>query len=225
MMDCAEVGRFLHAYIDHEFEGRERIEFEYHLSQCESCRNEVAYYTALRSKVRDDVKRDIPPLRLQRAISHMLEEETQPTFGWFSWSLATAGAFLCALGVLFWTPPVEDKVPALSSSPLTRVVTPQSVSTSPIAPVGLQKRTPIVRHVGTVSASALSKTLPMLPTQTQQRCEDEQSSRSFSRHQGGWFFSQNQQGRTKYLKRHKNALDDTLCDPPRRNLLIRANHP
>ena len=64
-MDCSEIRRFLHAYIDLEFDEREQIEFELHLSQCTCCRKEVNYYRAQRRTLRNKIPCKVAPLPLE----------------------------------------------------------------------------------------------------------------------------------------------------------------
>lgn len=51
-LTCAEVQRFLHPFMDGEFEGREEMEVEQHLRECESCRNEMLLYQTCKREMR-----------------------------------------------------------------------------------------------------------------------------------------------------------------------------
>lgn len=103
MMDCSEIRRFLHAYIDLEFDEREQIEFELHLAQCNCCREEVNYYRALRRTLRKNVPCKVAPAHLESLIKGTIDQEIRNQQGWFSLSLATVGAFALALGTFLYS--------------------------------------------------------------------------------------------------------------------------
>ncbi len=107
-MDCSELRRFLHAYIDLEFDEREQIEFELHLAQCTRCREEVNYFRAQRRTLRKTLPCEIAPMQLKALIHTTLDNEVRIQRGWFSLSMATVGAFMLALGTLLWSPTVNN---------------------------------------------------------------------------------------------------------------------
>lgn len=120
-MDCSEIHRFLHAYIDLEFDEREEIEFELHLGQCRSCREEVNYYRALRRTLRQKLPNRVAPLRLETMIRETLNTEERIQRGWFSLSMATIGAFVFALGTFLWSSHVHEPVaPSMPGSAMTQ---------------------------------------------------------------------------------------------------------
>ncbi|TNE49942.1 MAG: hypothetical protein EP343_10455 [Deltaproteobacteria bacterium] len=108
-MNCSEIRRFLHAYIDEEFGEREQIEFELHLRQCSHCRDEVNYYRALRRTLRQKLPSKVAPMRLENMIRDTLHTEEQIQRGWLSFSMATVGAFCLALFVFLWSPSVDER--------------------------------------------------------------------------------------------------------------------
>lgn len=52
MMTCEEFARFVDAYVDHEFDDRERAEMDVHLRECPHCREEVDFAVKLKEGVR-----------------------------------------------------------------------------------------------------------------------------------------------------------------------------
>src|SRR5512133_868643 len=67
-MDCTELQRSIDAYVDGEFDARERAEADLHLGSCERCRAltgaRAALRTAMRAKLREAMT---PPSAAGRA--------------------------------------------------------------------------------------------------------------------------------------------------------------
>lgn len=119
-MDCSEIHRFLHAYIDLEFDEREEIEFELHLGQCRSCREEVNYYRALRRTLRQKMPAQVAPLRMETMIRETLVTEERIQRGWWSLSMATVGAFVFAIATFLWSSHVYEEPQTPASAPMLR---------------------------------------------------------------------------------------------------------
>jgi mycothiol system anti-sigma-R factor len=105
-MNCQEVQKFIHAYLDGEFDEREWAVLAAHLEQCESCRRMAEF----EERFRTALKRSLPPVAappalrasLERALDQAEAEVTAPTWTrrW-AWRLipaaAAAGLIVAAL--------------------------------------------------------------------------------------------------------------------------------
>ncbi len=60
-MDCTELERSIDAYVDGEFDVRERAEAELHLASCERCRTLVGARAALRAALRAKLREAMAP--------------------------------------------------------------------------------------------------------------------------------------------------------------------
>lgn len=213
-MDCADIQQFLHAYIDEELDERETMEFELHFEHCSSCRNEAGYYRSLQNTVRHQMERVRTPAHLRTSILQKLDEETQPTFGWFSLSMATAGALMCALGICMWTPTLQDNLPVAQRFSQPRISAPlASMESSPLAG-GRYKGTNVDRVITPTQTVAYTAN----PT-TKKRCLVRTNHPS--RHTAGWLDpgpvsdSWKAQVDTPHALKKRRHHADTLCDPPR----------
>lgn len=76
---CDDLSAFVDAYIDDEFDERDRADFEAHLSYCESCRHEVDYQIAFTQHFKQVMRAGEPatPEHLKHNILSMLEEQSQ----------------------------------------------------------------------------------------------------------------------------------------------------
>jgi anti-sigma factor RsiW len=111
MMDCTEFERSVDAFLDDEFEPRERAEAEIHLSGCARCealaaaqgRAHGALKAALRKAMGPTSKAGRAPETLRSRISTLLEHERRPFWRRFfaPIPLATAAATAAALLVVF----------------------------------------------------------------------------------------------------------------------------
>ena len=104
-MSCADVARFIHVYVDGEFEAEERLELERHLDACASCADVARGERAFVSRLRESLREDRPPVppTLRPRIAHALAEVDRPratrirTFALVGIpSLAAAAALLLA---------------------------------------------------------------------------------------------------------------------------------
>ncbi|HZZ83649.1 MAG TPA: zf-HC2 domain-containing protein [Anaeromyxobacteraceae bacterium] len=105
-MDCEELERSLDAFVDGEFEERERAEVEAHVALCERCRALVEEHTrfqlALRSRLRCCLGEGTPagraPAELRERILEAIAHERRPL--WRSPALAAAALLLALVGGL-----------------------------------------------------------------------------------------------------------------------------
>ncbi len=113
MMDCAEFERSVDAFLDDEFEPRERAEAELHLSACTRCETlaatqgkaRSALKAALRAAMGPTSKFGRAPEALRQRISTALERERRPFWRRLltPFPLATAAATAAAVLVVFAT--------------------------------------------------------------------------------------------------------------------------
>ncbi len=102
-MDCEELERSVDAFVDGEFEERERTEVQAHVSVCEPCRRMVEEHTrfqaALRSRLRCCLGEGAPagraPARLRQRIIEALDHERRPL--WRRPAVLAAAALLLLL--------------------------------------------------------------------------------------------------------------------------------
>jgi anti-sigma factor RsiW len=67
-MECGDLGRAVDAYLDGEFDARERAEADAHLAGCEPCRSRVEAQRRLRDAVRGCLREAMtPPAEVGRA--------------------------------------------------------------------------------------------------------------------------------------------------------------
>lgn len=118
MMNCTETRRFLHAYLDGEFDERERVEFEFHLMHCSVCHDEVSYYQALRTKLREEVPCAVAPVALEATIRCALRhdsEKVRPVMTGLSFSMAALMACVVVGGISLWPRLANMLTPQLAS--------------------------------------------------------------------------------------------------------------
>jgi len=85
-MDCAEFQRSVDAFVDEEFEPRERAEAEVHLSGCAACESLAATQRTVRAALRTALREAMGPASragrapeaLRRRLSEALERERRP---------------------------------------------------------------------------------------------------------------------------------------------------
>jgi len=85
-MRCDDVGRFVHAYVDGEFEDEERVVLERHLTECERCRELVSFQTLFKTHIRARLRRPEPPPTLRgdviAALAHADASGRGPRGSW-----------------------------------------------------------------------------------------------------------------------------------------------
>jgi anti-sigma factor RsiW len=107
-MDCGEIDRAVDAYLDGEFDARERAEAEAHLAKCERCRalvdGQARVRTALRARLREamtppsDAGRAPPELRAR--IEDALSRRRRPLWRRALSPLPLGAVAACAAGAL-----------------------------------------------------------------------------------------------------------------------------
>ena len=76
-LTCSELNPFIDAYIDDEFDTRERVEFEAHIGECETCRAEVEFQIQFKQHLRETLSTERAPQSLRDSILVALEQEQQ----------------------------------------------------------------------------------------------------------------------------------------------------
>jgi anti-sigma factor RsiW len=107
-MDCAELERSVEAYLDGEFEDRERAEAEAHVGACQPCRALVEsrgrLRAALRARLREAMGPSTPagraPEALRRRVQAALAHERRPLWRRILSPVPLATAAACAAGAL-----------------------------------------------------------------------------------------------------------------------------
>ena len=73
-MRCADVDKFIHAYIDGEFADEDRTEFELHLLECERCHRVAAFEVRFKQQVREAIPKEAAPPALRERILGEIEK-------------------------------------------------------------------------------------------------------------------------------------------------------
>ena len=74
-MNCDDFTPFIDAYIDGEFDERDRVEFEAHLAHCEACKQEVDFQLQFKQHLKVSLQEDRAPQALRHNILAALEQE------------------------------------------------------------------------------------------------------------------------------------------------------
>jgi hypothetical protein len=95
-LTCLEVQRFLHPYMDGEFDDREELELEQHLHHCSQCQQELRFHQSLKRQMREQHQNGLAPVHLQALISSELRQASRPPRQ--SWvSTLSAAAMFCII--------------------------------------------------------------------------------------------------------------------------------
>jgi hypothetical protein len=101
---CEEIRRFVHPYIDHEFDERERALFDEHLAECPDCRQEIqaqmVFQAALRKKLGETRMPDDVRERMAGLVQRAARERPRSRFLFPAAAAASLG--LVAAGVLVY---------------------------------------------------------------------------------------------------------------------------
>ena len=117
-MQCAEVDKFIHAYIDGEFADEDRVEFERHLAECARCRDAARFELQFKRALRAALPRPEVPPGLRERIVADLARAPVPGRSWgrvLYPGAAVAAAAALAIG-FFWRqsagtlPVVEESI-------------------------------------------------------------------------------------------------------------------
>jgi len=125
-MSCADIARFVHVYVDGEFEGDERLEVERHLDACTACaeiaRRERAFVGRLRETLRED--RPPSPPSLRPRIAHALAEVDRSRGTRLTrvvrWGIPVAAAAGVLIVVTLWGGARRSAQPALFAEAVSR---------------------------------------------------------------------------------------------------------
>ena len=117
-MECAEVQRFIDAYIDGEFADEDRAEMDRHFAECEACRAEARRQQHWKSMVRARLARPAAPYGLHARIERALDAETAPPPLWrrISWRIAPAFVAAGLLAMLIIQAQPQSPSPLLHQS-------------------------------------------------------------------------------------------------------------
>ncbi|HSM92081.1 MAG TPA: zf-HC2 domain-containing protein [Anaeromyxobacteraceae bacterium] len=107
-IDCAELERSLEAYLDGEFDGRDRAEAEAHLAACAPCRGRAEARARVRDAVRARLREAMgagsasgrAPAALRVRIQQQLDRERRPLWRRVFAPVPLATVAACAAGVL-----------------------------------------------------------------------------------------------------------------------------
>jgi anti-sigma factor RsiW len=75
---CAGIQRFADTYLDGEFGESERVEFEKHLSDCESCRKKVKAQAEWKVAIKAAAPREMAPAALRNRVLRAVAKESPP---------------------------------------------------------------------------------------------------------------------------------------------------
>lgn len=104
-MDCQEVHKFVHAYLDGEFAEDDRVAFAAHLAACEPCSRIARFEERFKEKLRSsETERGAPP-RLRARVEGVLAQEAQQQQRLerrkrWTWRLVPALAAAAVIGAL-----------------------------------------------------------------------------------------------------------------------------
>jgi anti-sigma factor (TIGR02949 family) len=104
-MDCTELERSIDAYVDGEFDVRERAEAELHLAACERCRALAASRASLRAAMAPPSRAGRAPAELRARIEAELARRRRPLWRKAFAPIPVATLAACAAGavVVLWT--------------------------------------------------------------------------------------------------------------------------
>lgn len=101
-MNCIEVQKFIHAYLDGEFDEREWVAIRAHLEGCPSCRRRAQFEERFRQVLKSSLQPIQAPARLRAAALRALQEADRSA-GWgrrWAWRLVPAAAAVVAVAAV-----------------------------------------------------------------------------------------------------------------------------
>src|SRR5580704_3923318 len=124
-MNCDEVRRMLHAYLDGELDLTLQLDVKTHLPGCASCKDASEDITKVCSLVRMNAPAYKGPPELKAKIRAALRKESKPRCGWFSqfnlplaYAAAVAAVLVLSFGLTYtwWTfSPAKDQALVLQA--------------------------------------------------------------------------------------------------------------
>jgi mycothiol system anti-sigma-R factor len=105
-MNCSEVQRLLHAYIDAELDMADTLEVERHLETCPACLATYNDYQTLRTAIKADSLYFRAPEKLQKRVQSSIRQVNQDAFisrlaSWRGIGIAAALIIAAALAIFF----------------------------------------------------------------------------------------------------------------------------
>jgi mycothiol system anti-sigma-R factor len=117
LLRCAGVSRFVDTYLDGEFGEGDRVEFEGHLNECESCRTKLRAQAEWKQAIKASAPREMAPAALRNRVSRAIARESKPMLSWRQWAVrampAAAAVGLVAtfmISKVEWSPVAADVV-------------------------------------------------------------------------------------------------------------------
>ena len=120
-MRCGEVNKFIHAYVDGEFEARELGRLEEHLQGCTSCRQLAHFEGWFIDGLRRSVPRPRAPVQLRsRILAEIQRAPVAPGRGLMRWqpalptprlAVSVSAAAACLAAFLWWDPALTQAPP------------------------------------------------------------------------------------------------------------------
>ncbi len=139
-MDCKETQKFIHAYLDGEFDEHDRVAMSAHLQGCEGCRKTARMEGAFRRTLKDLHQPVTAPPRLRAAVRQRLDVEDQAgrrkkIWRWVVVPVAAAALVLVAVQVSWRLLPAGEPNLAEESISWHRQSLPMDVTGPSAAPV------------------------------------------------------------------------------------------
>ena len=128
-MSCDDFTPFIDAYIDAEFDERDRVEFETHLGHCDACKAEVDFQLEFKRHLKSSLQAERAPESLRSTILCALQQESlqqhQQTqqdgrarrnrrIGFWAAPAAAAAAILIFLPAFTIAPAASTQIPVIS---------------------------------------------------------------------------------------------------------------
>ncbi len=103
-MDCQDLQRFIHPYVDGEFDEEERVELTAHLAICDSCRRVAHFEGRFRERLREQIAPIKAPPALRVRLGQALDATDRRQRWLWGWRLLPASAAVAAMaaGIVFW---------------------------------------------------------------------------------------------------------------------------
>ncbi len=114
---CAEIERFVDAFVDGEFSDEDRADMERHLAGCASCSARVREQAAFKASIRASAPRPSVSADFRARLTAALDQEpmARPRWQRVAYRAAVPAAAAALLGMLMWSahpfsPVVEDAI-------------------------------------------------------------------------------------------------------------------
>lgn len=108
-MNCQEIQKFVHVYVDGEFGAHEKRDFEKHLQGCEECCAVVCFEERFKSTLKKSMPKIKAPKSVVDKLRARLDAEPEPASPWSTWLYvavpAAAMAAAAMLVFILWPTP------------------------------------------------------------------------------------------------------------------------